>query len=152
MSLTDTQVTCNAIRFLDLFSDIGIDLTNINEYLMAINFFEYIDGIGHRAYKGGLCERTLCRYSQLVELASKYCPEQYSDETLVKVGLLRNLPTLKEDISKEEFNNIIKNFGINLTSEELEAIYDNHDGESFRRNKLCVLIEMADLAATFLKQ
>lgn len=100
MGLTQLEINNNKQTFLDLISKIKIEGANIEglvNFLLSNDFFiAPASTIYHCSYEGGLCYHSLNVYRELVDLANKYAPGKYDENSLLVVGLLH-------DISKTNF-------------------------------------------------
>lgn len=107
--LTDEQIYENKMRFLQLLTKLGIDLTKLIDYLDSprADFFmkpysAYPDG----AYAGALCEHNLKLYDELVNICNIFAPNQYSEQDLIIAALFSELykAELYESYSKNVKN------------------------------------------------
>ena len=107
--LTDEQIYENKMRFLQLLTKLGIDLTKLTDYLDSprADFFmkpysTYPDG----AYAGALCEHNLKLYDELVNICNIFAPNQYSEQDLIIAALFSELykAELYESYSKNVKN------------------------------------------------
>lgn len=101
--LSKEQVEQNRVRFLKILSEVnieGADMQGLVEYLDGGDFFNApASTVYHCNYEGGLCYHSLNVYDNLVKLADIYCPDKYSKDTLIIIGLLH-------DISKTDYYEI----------------------------------------------
>ena len=82
----------NKLDFVVLLSKSNVDITYFYQYLCEINYFEKPATIQcFRAYPGGLCKYALDLYFELTSLCNAYFPGKYSEETIIKVALLKDL-------------------------------------------------------------
>lgn len=90
--LTDEQKFENKMKFMELLTKLGIDLTELSKYLDTVGYFESPYTAQYNGnYAGGLCEHALCTYYELMPLAKAYFNDRYSEETIIKVALFRDL-------------------------------------------------------------
>lgn len=90
--LTSEQIQQNKLRYFDLLTKLGIDLTALTKYLDEIGYFVApANASYYGAYPGGLCEFDLNRCYELGNLANAYFPGKYSEQDIIIVGLLSNI-------------------------------------------------------------
>ena len=90
--LTDEQKYQNKIKYISLLSRLGVDLTQFIKYLEDIDYFNQPASQQYRfAYSGGLCEQALKECHELGVLCTAYFPDNYTEEDIIKVALLRNI-------------------------------------------------------------
>lgn len=90
--LTDDQIYQNKIKYMQLVSKLGIDLTALTQYLESIDYFNKpVSNQFFRAYKGGLCQYALDLCFELGQLVNAYFPGKYSETDVIKVALFRDL-------------------------------------------------------------
>jgi len=105
--LTDEQKFLNKTKYLELLARLGVDLTNFSMYLTSIDYFEKPATNQYQfSYAGGLCEQALKECHELGVLCGAYFPNQYSEEDIIKVALLRNLYRAE---MYEAYNKNVKN-------------------------------------------
>lgn len=92
--LTETEILENKKQYLELLSTLNIDLTNFVRYLdsQRVDFFNKPFSIyAESGYCGSLCAHCLAVYNELIKLSSLYCPNKYSQDTLIKAALFKDL-------------------------------------------------------------
>lgn len=93
-------ITENRNKFVSLLSSVNIENANIPGLLDWLDNSDFYvapaSTMYHSNYAGGLCQHSLNVYNNLMQLASLYCPGQYSSDTLTVLALLH-------DISKANF-------------------------------------------------
>lgn len=90
--LTAEQKQANKLAYFTLLCKLGVDLTEFSKYLDCIDFYEKpATAQTFRAYPGGLCQYALDIHYELVNLCNAYFPGRYSEETIIKVALLKDL-------------------------------------------------------------
>lgn len=105
--LTEEQKQQNKLKYLNLLSKLGIDMTEISKYLNSINYFEKPNSIqGEYAYSGGLCEHALKLCHELGILCEAYYPNVYTEADIIKTALMHGL---YKATLYEEYNRNIKN-------------------------------------------
>lgn len=104
--LTVEEKQNNKITFVKLLTKLGIDLTDLTEYLESIKYFDspYIPNKVH-GYSGGLCQHALATYLEFMQLANAYKPGAYSEQTIIKVALFKDI---YRAVMYEEFNRNVK--------------------------------------------
>lgn len=86
------QKNANEIKFIEILTKLGIDLTELNKFLDQINYFnapastQYIG-----AYPGGLCEHALRVAHELGILCNAYFPGRYTEEDVIKVAFFKDI-------------------------------------------------------------
>ena len=90
--LTEAQISANKVKFIELLTKLGIDLTELSVYLNALDYFHKPASTNYfRAYPGGLCQYALDLYYELAQLANAYFPGKYTEEDIIKVALFKDL-------------------------------------------------------------
>ena len=90
--LTDEKKFENKQKWLELASRLGIDLTALNKYLDAVDYFNAPATTKfYKSYAGGLCEQALALYNELAQLCNAYYPGKYTEEDVIKVALFKDL-------------------------------------------------------------
>ena len=90
--LTTDQIQNNKMKFIELVSELGIDLTALTEYLNKVDYFNKPASYQYfKAYPGGLCQYALDLYYELAQLVNAYCPGKYTKEDVIKVALFRDI-------------------------------------------------------------
>lgn len=93
--LKKDQIEKNSETFLNLIYKLnieGADIEGLAKYLVSSDFFVApASTIYHANFEGGLCLHSLNVYNTLVELAEKYAPGIYDQNSLIVVGLLHDL-------------------------------------------------------------
>lgn len=105
--LTEEQKQQNKLKYLNLLTTLGIDITELSKYLNSVNYFEKPNAIqGEYAYNGGLCEHALKLCHELGVLCEAYYPGVYTEATIIKTALMHGL---YKATLYEEYNKNIKN-------------------------------------------
>lgn len=82
----------NRLDFMTILSKLNVDITYFYQYLCEIDYFEKPATVQcFRSYPGGLCKYALDLYFELTSLCNAYFPGKYSEETIIKVALLKDL-------------------------------------------------------------
>ena len=91
--LTDEQIYQNKMKYLELLSKLGVDITELVRYLDSIDYFNKPASTQYfRAYPGGLCQYALDLYYELGQLVGAYdSAKRYTVEDVIKVALLKDL-------------------------------------------------------------
>jgi hypothetical protein len=91
--LTPDQIQANKMKYIDLLCKLGIDLTQLIEYLEAIDFFNKPGSLQYnKAYPGGLCEYALELHYELTRITGAYTkPGTYSEIDIIIVALFKDL-------------------------------------------------------------
>lgn len=90
--LTLEQKNNNEIKFIELLSTLGLDLTELNKFLDQIDYFNKPATTQYKgAYPGGLCEHALQTAHELGVLCNAYFPGRYSEEDVLKVALFKDI-------------------------------------------------------------
>lgn len=90
--LSDEQIYENKVKYLNLLSSIGVDLTKITVYLDKVKYFEKPATTQYAyAYAGGLCEQALKLSHELGILCEAYYPGRYTEEDILNVALFKEL-------------------------------------------------------------
>lgn len=89
--LTPEVIQQNKMKFIELLSKLGIDLTDITEYMNMVDYFNKPASYQYfKAYPGGLVQYQLDLYYELAQLVNAYCPGRYSEEDVIKVACFRD--------------------------------------------------------------
>ncbi len=105
--LTQEQILENKTKFIELLSELNIDITNLFKYLEAIDYFNQpLTANGQGAYPGGLCSYALASFRELSQLIIAYCPTVYTKEDAIKVALFKDI--FRAELY-EQYNANIKN-------------------------------------------
>ena len=105
--ITLEQKNSNEIKFIELLSKLGIDLTELTKFLDKIDYFNAPATSQYSgAYPGGLCEYALKVAHELGALCNAYFPGRYTEEDVIKVALFKDLyrATLYETYLKNTKN------------------------------------------------
>lgn len=90
--LNAEQIQANKMKYLELMSTLGIDMTPVCKYLDEVDYFtKPVSSTNFRSYEGGLCRYALDLYKMLQQLADAFFAGMYSKETLIKVSLFRDI-------------------------------------------------------------
>lgn len=90
--LTPEQKQANKIQYTSLLSRIKLDVAPIMQLLESVDYFDKpVTPQQFRSYSGGLCEYAIDLCFELGNLCAAYCPNTYSEETIFKVALLRDI-------------------------------------------------------------
>ena len=90
--LTEEKINKNRMKFMELLTTLNIDLTQLDRYLEAIDYFHKpASPQTFRAYPGGLCQYALDVYYELSQLAEAYFPGRYTNEDIIKVALFKDI-------------------------------------------------------------
>lgn len=92
--ITENQILENKQKFIELLTNLNIDLTSLTKYLTSerVDYFNKpYNNYPNYAYKGSLCEHTLKLVNELVKLCDFYCSDRYSFEDILKVALFKDL-------------------------------------------------------------
>ena len=92
--LSKEQINENKLKYIELLTKLGIDLTNLTRYLDSkrVDFFNKpFNDKNDMAYAGSLCEHSLRVYEELTKLANLYAPGTYSEVELIKVALFKDI-------------------------------------------------------------
>ena len=90
--ITLEQKNNNEIKFIELLSRLNIDLTELNEFLDQIKYFDAPASSQYfGAYPGGLCEHALKIAHELGVLCNAYYPGKYSEEDVIKVAFFKDI-------------------------------------------------------------
>lgn len=85
------QKNNNEIKFIELLSRLGIDLTEINKLLDQVRYFDAPASTQYMgAYPGGLCEHALRVAHELGALCNAYYPGRYTEEDVIKVAFFKD--------------------------------------------------------------
>jgi len=105
--LTEEQIYQNKMQFLKLLTKLGVDLTKLNQYLEAVDYFNKPASTQYfRAYAGGLCQYALDLFYELGQLCNAYFPGKYKEEDIIKVALFKDLYRAE---LYEQYNKNVKN-------------------------------------------
>lgn len=86
------QKNNNEIKFIELLSRLGIDLTEISKLLDQIKYFDAPASTQYMgAYPGGLCEHALKVAHELGVLCNAYFPGRFTEEDVIKVALFKDI-------------------------------------------------------------
>jgi hypothetical protein len=86
------QKNANEIKFIEILTKLGIDLTELNKFLDQINYFNAPASTQYMgAYPGGLCEHALRVAHELGILCNAYFPGRYSEEDVIKVAFFKDI-------------------------------------------------------------
>ena len=89
--LSSEQIQQNKLKFIELLSELNIDLTALTEYLNKVDYFNKPASYQYfKAYPGGLCQYALDLFYELAQLVNAYCPGRYTKEDVIKVALFRD--------------------------------------------------------------
>lgn len=107
--LTEAQIQQNKMKYVELLSTLGIDLTELTKYLDAVEFWtKPASDRSFGAYPGALVKRGLDFYYELGQLCNAYFPGKYSQQDVVKVMLGKELyraemyETYKKNVKNDE--------------------------------------------------
>lgn len=90
--LTVEQKNNNEIKFMELLSRLGIDLTEVTKLLDKVDYFNKPASAQYSgAYPGGLCEHALRLAHELGVLCNAYCPGRYTEADVIIVALFKDL-------------------------------------------------------------
>lgn len=92
--LTEEQILDNKNKFIDLLTNLNIDLTALTKYLISerVDYFNKpYNNYQSYAYRGSLCAHTIRLFEELKRLCDLYCPDRYSLEDILKVALFKDL-------------------------------------------------------------
>lgn len=90
--LTEEKINKNRMKFMELLTTLNVDLTQLDRYLEAIDYFHKpASPQTFRAYPGGLCQYALDVYYELSQLAEAYFPGRYTNEDIIKVALFKDI-------------------------------------------------------------
>lgn len=92
--LTEEQILDNKNKFIDLLTNLNIDLTAITKYLISerVDYFNKpYNNYQSYAYRGSLCAHTIKLFEELKRLCDLYCSGRYSLEDILKVALFKDL-------------------------------------------------------------
>lgn len=90
--LTVEQKNNNEIKFMELLSRLGLDLTEVTKLLDKVDYFNKPASAQYAgAYPGGLCEHALRLAHELGVLCNAYCPGRYTEADVIIVALFKDL-------------------------------------------------------------
>ena len=90
--LTKDQIFNNQIKYMELLSKLGVDLTAFSTYLEANDYFtKPLSATGPYAFEGGLCQYALNLCYELGGLVGAYRDGQYTEQDIIKVALLKDV-------------------------------------------------------------
>ena len=90
--LTEDQKYKNQMKYLELISRLGIDMTSFTKYLLSVDYFNKPATTQYAySYDGGLCEQALKLCIELSTLCEAYFPGKYKEEDIIKVALFKEL-------------------------------------------------------------
>lgn len=82
----------NEIKFMELLTRFGVDLTEFNKFLESVDFFNKPFSAQYQGnYPGGLCEHALRLANELGSIATAYYPGRYSDIDILAVALFKDI-------------------------------------------------------------
>lgn len=105
--LTEEQILDNKSKFIELLTNLNIDLTALTKYLISerVDYFNKpYNNYQSYAYKGSLCEHSLALYYELKKICDLYCPDRYSTQELLKVALFKDM--YRAELYEQYFKNV----------------------------------------------
>lgn len=92
MELTQEQINANQIKYMELLSKLGVDLTQLAIYLQANDYFNKPYASQNLyTFRGGLCQYALNLYYELCQLVNAYMPGKYTENDVIAVALLKDI-------------------------------------------------------------
>ena len=105
--LTEDQKYKNQMKYLELITRLGIDMTEFTKYLISVDYFNKPATTQYAySYDGGLCEQALNLCIELSALCEAYFPGKYKEEDIIKVALFKELYRAE---MYETYNKNVKN-------------------------------------------
>lgn len=92
--LTEEEKLNNKQKYFGLLCTLNVDLLSFAQYLDSARVDFYNKPYGTYDgwnYSGALCYHSLCLYEELKKLCDLYFPDKYTNDTLIKVALLKDI-------------------------------------------------------------
>lgn len=105
--ITEEQILDNKSKFIELLTNLDIDLTALTKYLISerVDYFNKpYNNFQNYAYKGSLCEHSIKLFYELQRLCETYCPGRYSLQDIIKVSLFKDL--YRAELYEPYFKNV----------------------------------------------